>query len=202
MIITIAHSKGGVGKSTLAWHLAHSFEEVGKTVKIIDIDFQQTLYFVNKFGGGEPSMTVLQADDVSSYYKIIDARHVDDIYVVDIGGFDSDVNRAAIASADKVLIPLSDSVTEVLGFKTFEAIISELAPQADMHVVLNNIHASKRSFDDIKEAVGDGFRVLDTVVRSRKIYRSTMTTGNNVFGQFDEKPKREIRGVRDELLKD
>ena len=46
MIITVAHTKGGVGKSTLAWNLAHSLLEKGEKVTIIDLDFQQTLFFI------------------------------------------------------------------------------------------------------------------------------------------------------------
>ena len=44
MIITIAHTKGGVGKSTLAWNLAHSLKATGKIVRIVDLDFQQTFF--------------------------------------------------------------------------------------------------------------------------------------------------------------
>ena len=38
MIITIAHTKGGVGKSLISFHLA-----VALKAAVIDLDFQQTI---------------------------------------------------------------------------------------------------------------------------------------------------------------
>ncbi|MDD2895476.1 MAG: ParA family protein [Aliarcobacter sp.] len=40
MILLVAHTKGGVGKSTLAWNIAHSLKVHGENIKIIDLDFQ------------------------------------------------------------------------------------------------------------------------------------------------------------------
>lgn len=46
MIITVAHTKGGVGKSTLAWNLAHSLLEKNEKVTIVDLDFQQNIALI------------------------------------------------------------------------------------------------------------------------------------------------------------
>lgn len=197
MIITIAHTKGGVGKSTLAWHLAHSFEN--KQVKIIDLDFQQTLYFVNVISGN--TLNVLQPLSVDELINELEAVAPDDICIVDVGGFDSDINRAAIEHSDRIVIPISESITEVLGFRTFEGILKELKVNAEIHVVLNNIHPLTKNFNIIKEAVSKNkMKLLNTVVRSRKIFRTTMGDGSNIFGVADHLlAKQEILGVRDEL---
>ncbi len=42
MIITIANSKGGVGKSTIAVHLAAWLHEQGHSVTLADCDTQQS----------------------------------------------------------------------------------------------------------------------------------------------------------------
>jgi chromosome partitioning protein len=201
MIITVAHTKGGVGKSTLAWHLAHSFEEIGKTVRIIDLDFQQTLHFVNQIGGGY--FSVSQAFDRASLHDVLSDIPGDevDVYIIDIGGFDSTLNRAAIGLSDIILIPVGDSITEVLGLKTFEPIIAGMGKPIPARVVLNNIHPSKRNLDGLKGAVKAPMLVLDTVVRQRAAYRKTMQRGKSVFDIADAAPRTEIRGVRDELLR-
>jgi len=127
MIITIAHTKGGVGKSTLAWHIIFMYLLMGKRVKVIDLDFQQTTYFLNQIrvSSGLDGIEVEQPQDVEELISLLE-NYDEDIVIVDIGGFDNDINRTAISYADKILVPISNSVTEVLGFKTFEAILEDI----------------------------------------------------------------------------
>lgn len=200
MIITVAHTKGGVGKSTLAWNLAHSFLELGKKVTIIDLDFQQTLYFLNAMKGG--GLNVLQPQSVSELLEVTLTKTDDtEVFIIDVGGFDNDINRAAVDIAHKVLIPISDSITEVLGFKTFEGILKHMIlGDTDFRVVLNNVHPLSKNFDTIKEALGDGYKLMNSIIRSRKIYKTTLGQGKSVFDTRDETLKSEIRGVRDELI--
>lgn len=199
MIITVAHTKGGVGKSTLAWNLTHSFLELGKKVTIVDLDFQQTLYFLNAMRGG--GLTVLQPQSVEELLEVTLTKADDtEIFIIDVGGFDNDINRAAIDIAHKVVIPISDSVTEVLGFKTFEGILENmLLDDKDLRVVLNNIHPLTKNFSIIKAALGSKYQLMDSIIRSRKIYKTTLGFGSSVFDTREEVAKNEIRGVRDEL---
>jgi len=205
MTITVANTKGGSGKSTLAWHLAHSLKEIGRTVALVDLDFQQTLHFINEIRGLN-DIRVLQPATVSEVLELlitnVDANRPD-FYIVDIGGFDSDINRTAIDCSHKVLIPISDSVTEVLGFKTFEGIINELIlKETEFNIVLNNIHPLTRNFSIIKEVLGNNYKLLDSVIRRRKVYKTTLGVGSSVFDTKNEIAKNEIRSLRDELISD
>lgn len=195
MIITVAHTKGGVGKSTLAWHLAQSIQK--KKVTIIDLDFQQTLYFVNVVSGS--NMDVQQPRDAHELFMILNANQ-SDIYIIDVGGFDSDINRMAIEHSHKVVIPVSESLTEVLGFKTFEGILEEIQTDAEFNLVLNNIHPLTKNFDTIKEAVSNqGIKLLNTIIRTRKIYKTSMNQEGG-FNNLSKVAKKEIEGLRDELI--
>jgi chromosome partitioning protein len=205
MIITVAHTKGGVGKSTLAWNLAHSFLELGKETSIVDLDFQQTLFFLNSMNE-EKRIEVIQPQSVAELLELTltnTKSNYSDVFIIDVGGFDNDINRAAIDIANIVLIPLSNSITEVIGFKTFEAILEEsnILGEKEVFILLNNIHPSTTNFSVISNAIGDNYTILDSVVRSRKAYRDTMGTGESVFNSFHFKPQQEIRSVRDEILR-
>lgn len=201
MTLTLAHFKGGVGKSTAAWHLAHAFKQIGK-VELVDFDFNQTLHYINMIAGSP--FIVHQPRNISELYELISRTTHDVTLVMDIGGFDSDLNRAAIRHSDHVVIPITpDRVTEVLGFRTFDAILSELdTVDTKFHVLFNNIHASTRNLDKFKENVkGSRFTILKSAIRSRKIYYSTMGDGESVFSSIGNvTAQKEIEGLRDEII--
>jgi len=202
MTITVAHTKGGVGKSTLAWHLAHALKESGKSVTLVDLDFQQTLFFINQIREVN-DIEVLQPQTVQEVMNVL-ASNKDkksDYYIVDVGGFDSDINRTAIDFSHKVIVPISDSVTEVLGFKTFESILGELIlKDTEFNVVLNNIHPLTKNFDIIKEAIGEDYKLLDSIIRTRKVYKTSLGIGKSVFETDSTIAQDEIRSLRDEIL--
>lgn len=205
MIITIAHTKGGVGKSTLAWNLAHSLKTKGKEVTIVDLDFQQTLYFINAIREKE-DMKVLQPQSGSELIEIFETYQ--GYLVVDVGGFDNDINRIALSWADKIVVPISNSVTEVIGYKTFEAILEEI-DNPFVNVVLNNIHPLTKNFSEIHKAIATTKQttLLQTIIRNRKVYKDSLGDGKSVFdtnvpSAAEKQARDEIQGLCDELIED
>lgn len=197
MIITVAHTKGGVGKSTLAWNLAHSLKATGKTVRIVDLDFQQTLYFINALNE-DSQIEVLQPETIAELLDIF--KNNKGYLIVDVGGFDSDINRAAMEKANKIVIPVSSSVTEVIGFQTFKDILKDI-DAVSINVVLNNIHPLQKDFKDIEDVIqNENMKLLKTIVRSRKIYKDSLGFGKSVFDTGNKQAIEEIEGLRDELI--
>lgn len=205
MIITIAHTKGGVGKSTLAWNLAHSLKIKGKEVNIVDLDFQQTLYFINAIREKD-DMKVLQPQSGSELIEIFE--NYKGYLVVDVGGFDNDINRIALSWADKIVVPISNSVTEVIGYKTFEAILEEI-DNPFINVVLNNIHPLTKNFSEIHKAIATTKQttLLQTIIRNRKVYKDSLGDGKSIFdtnvpSAAEKQARQEIQGLCDELIQD
>lgn len=202
MIITFAHTKGGVGKSTLAWHFIYLLKLLGFKVKLIDLDFQQTLYFVNQIRAAAKldTVEVLQCSSSAELINIFESTKEDEILIVDVGGFDNDINRTAISWADKIIVPISSSVTEVLGFKTFEKILEEI-DNPFINIVLNNIHHKTKNFDVITEAIGDNpnFKLLDTVIRRNNGFATPMGYGKTIFDTENIQLQEQIKELYHEL---
>lgn len=199
-VITIGHTKGGVGKSTLGWNLAHSLHAAGEVVRIVDLDFQQTLFFINAIAemNNEATIEVLQPQTGSELLEIIEENH--GYLIIDVGGFDSDINRIALSRADKILVPISPSITEVIGFKTFEAIIEDINATS-INMVLNNIHPLQKDFTEIEKVVNEsGAKLLKTIIRQRKTYKDVLALGKSVFTYTDLKARDEIERLKDELI--
>jgi len=199
MILTVAHSKGGVGKSTLAWSLAFALLKKSSTkrVRIIDLDFQQTIFFLNILA--EDRLEVLRPQTASEFLEKLEEPWIKSegsYLIVDTGGFDIDINRLAIEKADKVLVPISESPMDIIGFETFRA---ALKGTSNVSVVLNNIHPLQKDFSSIKKAL-EGINLLETVVRQRKVYKTVLAKGKSVFDSEDKKAKDEIKSLLEELL--
>lgn len=200
MILTVAHTKGGVGKSTLAWHLAHALIQDERKVTIVDLDFQQTLFFINSLNENN-IIEVKQPQTGDELIELFENYEDDEYIIVDVGGFDNDINRIAISWADSIVVPISNSATEVLGFKTFEAILEEI-DNPFIYVVLNNIHPLAKNFDIITEAIGDNpnIKLQNSIIRNRKVYKETLGFGKSVFDTKDTEAQNEIKRLKDELI--
>ena len=149
MIIAISHQKGGVGKSTIAWNIATALQKK-YTVELVDLDIQKTLTYTNEIRKNQTKLKALRIrtfGDAEAFKKYINSDNDEKLSIVDIGGFDSSMNRLAIITADMVITPVSDKSFELLGLKSFEGILAQLSEliQDDLKVkiLLNNINPTK-----------------------------------------------------------
>ena len=105
-IVTIASSKGGVGKTVLATCLATNLAARGYRVAVVDADPNASLADWYSLYSG-PAITCMTE---SGHVEVVDVaqREADrhDVTLVDTAGFGSLTASAAIAAADHVLIPV------------------------------------------------------------------------------------------------
>ena len=205
MIITVAHSKGGVGKSLLAWHLA-----IGFKVPIIDLDFQKTLVYTNNLrkANGFKKLELIQPETPEAFIELMDEWPEDKNIIIDVGGFDSNLNRAAIYISDIIITPAVDRVTEMAGLYKFHQIIEELSTKMKVNIeaeiLLNDVSPTQKDFTVIEDLVDNlkHFKLMDTIIAHRADFYKTMEEGRGVT-EIDgkSKAKKELKQLIKEIKK-
>ena len=210
MIIAVSHQKGGVGKSTIAWNLALALQKK-YDVELVDLDIQKTLTYTNEIRKHQTKLKPLKirifrnAEDLKRY---INSDSDNKISIIDLGGFDSTMNRITIITADLVITPVSDKNFELLGLKSFEQILAQLGEliegELKVKVLLNNLNPQKSKLDNLKAFIekSEYFELLDTVLRSRIDYDKSAGQGQSVL-EYDKEGKaaKEIKSLSKEIQK-
>jgi chromosome partitioning protein len=112
MIITVANSKGGVGKSTLAVHLAAWLYEQGKRVTLADCDTQQSSSEWIREAVPEVKAVRLDSPDVI-LNELPGLAQEADYVVADGPGSQTETSRALLLRADLAIVPCKASMLEI-----------------------------------------------------------------------------------------
>lgn len=194
-IITVAHQKGGVGKTTLALNLAACFSQ-GLNVGILDTDVQGSLSGIK---GDLDGITYVSFDGQLS--QLGDQPF--DILIIDTPPYLTNQLPELFAVSDFVLVPSKVGFFDVMAIKaTIEFLkqAEQKRPQLKYGVVLNMVKPRtglNKSVQDILNSYG--VIALTTTIADRVSYtRSAITSG--VFAGDDDKAKEEITGLADEIL--
>lgn len=210
MIIAISHQKGGVGKSTIAWNLALALQKK-YDVELVDLDTQKTLTYTNEIRKHQTRYKPLKiktfqnAEDLKRY---INSDSDDKLSIIDLGGFDSTMNRITLITADLVITPVSDKNFELLGLKSFERILVQLSKLIDgdlkVKILLNNLNPQKSKLDNLKSFIekSEYFELLDTILRNRADYDRSAGRGQSTIEYNKEsKAAKETKTLAKEIKK-
>ena len=183
MIITIAHSKGGVGKSLLAWHLS-----IAMNVPIVDLDFQRTLVYVDQLRqlGGLPGREIIHPQSTEEFMELFNAWDASRDVIIDVGGFDSDLNRMAIFLSDVIITPAVDRATEIAGLHKFHDVMKEISLSTETeikaNILLNDVSPAARDFSLMEGMIAQfpHFELMKSVVSHRADFYKTMNEGKGI----------------------
>lgn len=170
-VYAIAHNKGGAGKTTSTVHILPEL----KPDVVIDLDVHKGISIINKFRPDDIKWPVLVISDKRELLATLQELEENGRTVlIDCGGFDADITRAAVAVADVVIVPANDSMTEMLGLSTFDHTLAAISKQMGVNIqaklMLCKTHPNQVNFPDIDELLNDTKHI--TRMTNRLSYRT------------------------------
>src|SRR4051812_10203326 len=155
MIIVVANSKGGVGKSTLSVHLAAWLHHQGHRVTLADCDTQQSSSeWVRE---AAPEVATVRLDNPDVILNELPLLNQDtDFVVADGPGSQSETSRALLLRADLAIVPCKASMLEVRALAKATEKLRQAqdirAGKPDAVIVLSMVGKNYRLTQDMKAA--------------------------------------------------
>jgi chromosome partitioning protein len=125
-VVTLATSKGGAGKSTLARNLAAHWVNIGMKVAIIDADPQGSIINRHDPLGLLSKLTVIAEPEENVSEVIKEFKKEYNYIIVDTGGFRNRTTVRALVSTSIAIIPLKPSADDVSGALETYNLVKEL----------------------------------------------------------------------------
>jgi len=203
MILALLNQKGGVGKTTLATHIAGELALRGQHVILLDADPQgSSLDWTqrrNQQGLSRLFSTVGLARETLHSEAPALARQADHI-IIDGPPRIAALARSALLAADYVLIPVQPSPYDLWASAEMVTLIREaqvFKPALKAAFVIN-----RRVANTVKALVEQPFAALRAEVRQRIVFADSVTAGRLVRETApDSAAAREITALVDELLR-
>lgn len=190
MMIVCANSKGGVGKSTLATHLAVWLFDQGFQTALLDTDKQRSSS--QWIAEAEPKITVRVADTPEEcLVNVQELVSSHDFLIGDAPGGLEDLSRTLLILADLAIFPISPSILDVRSVAGATTVLRYAqginGGKPDGRLVLNKMKTRDTISQEVKEGAPQlGLQVAQHVVRDLQAYRDAAQQGT-VVGRFGRK---------------
>lgn len=205
MIVGVLNQKGGVGKTTIAIHLAAAMALKKKRVLLIDADPQGSALDWDNARQADPLFTVVGKPKASLHRDIEGLAGDYDHIVIDGPPRVYDVARSAVVASDMIVIPIQPSPYDVWAAKEIVALVEEAVV---FKTNLKSVFTISRKIAktaigrDVKEALaGYPIPVLDTAICRRVAYAESAAQGLTVLETEPEgRAAREVKKLTEEVL--
>ena len=205
MILVLANTKGGVGKSTLAINIAIIRSLAGRDVLLVDGDEQRTALDFTELREqlvGKAGYTAVALHGAALRTQVRQLTPKYDDIVIDVGGRDTGSLRAALTVANAVLIPVQPRSFDIWAVGQIAEIVREAREINDTLRALVVLNAADPQGHDNEEAAEvireiDGLQLLDQQIGRRKAFPNAASAGRSVmeFSPRDLKACDELHAV-------
>ncbi|MEM7689046.1 MAG: ParA family protein [Pseudomonadota bacterium] len=182
--IAIVSQKGGVGKTTLAIHLAAAAEQQGEVALIIDADPQASACEWSSWRGGE-APEVIDTAPSRIEAKVNLAREQGATFIsIDTPPHSDSTAAAAVEVADLVLIPCRPSAFDLAAMRTSLKLVELLNAEAWVVLTAGPPNAP-RIDEDASDLIRElGGQVCPVKLPERAVHRHASAGGRTV-GEFE-----------------
>jgi chromosome partitioning protein len=207
LIITLAHQKGGVGKSTLATNLRGYFAGGGYKAALVDIDPQGSVSkLVRTFAsqeGREPEH-IIERGSFKDYGELLKLLEAYDIAIIDTPPYLSKELEDVFEITNMVLVPCKASPLDFLAIGDTLDLIREakLKRKELIAAVVMTMTITGTDFTSSirKELEKSEFPVLKTEIGNRVAYMRSLLRANTVLGDENRKAWDEVESLGKEII--
>lgn len=205
-IIAVANSKGGVGKSTTAVHLAAWLYEQGHSVTLADCDTQQSSSeWIREAVPGVNAVRLDNPDHILNELPLLDQEV--DYVVADGPGSQTETSRALLLRAHLAIVPCKASMLEIRALSKATEVLRQAQdirggiPKAI--IVLSMVGKTYRLTRDMQEAAAAlNLPLAKTPMILRQIYADAPGQGEVVWnmGSRAREAADEVKRLFSEIL--
>jgi len=192
MRYAVVYSKGGVGKTTIAVHLATYLANQGPTL-LIDGDPQETAATWITWRREEAPNAVTPTTVRLVGKAILDeGREVASGFthtVIDSDGRDGPGMRNALLLADRAIVPLGYEGFDTIDLQNFKQnveLAQDFNPNLKVRILLARVHSQSKLDGLVKDLNEMGFEVFSQRIRELMVYRYAGANGLTVH---EHKPR-------------
>jgi len=186
MITVIGNMKGGTGKSTISFNLAIWHAHQGKSLRLFDLDPQQTLADVVEVRIEEEYEPILPfPEQRDALRSILEDTETDEI-IIDVSMSDQEALKEAIQLCDRIIIPVAPSQADIWSTQRFMKLIKTTCKnKPEVIAVINraDTHPKVTETQEAEDAIDflPGIERNKIRLHNRTAYRQSFAEGLSVF---------------------